>query len=390
MRVIYPVPELLPEQSARFIQVIQTCHALAKVGTEVILMAGIKSGYSEEKVLGFYGISGHPNLKLVRIPIIRREQKKYLRFSSHGVFHFFLFLRLLWKRSYRDGGTVFFVRHVKLADLILRFRRFFRASVVFEVHEIFHLAGQSERGRKRLRRIESRVYRESDALVSISQAIKEYLIQMKIPDRSIHVVRNGVEEEWFSVRKKPSASYICYTGSLYSWKGVDTLILAMKYLPGEKLVIVGGGGRTAELKSLTVKEGVSDRVDFAGAVPRMLIPEYLSQAKVAVLPNILSMPSQFSSPLKLFEYMACGIPIAASDMPVFREVLTHKENAVLVEPNNPEALAGGIRYLIENPERAAQIAEKAKVDALNFTYGKRAGKITDIMERMNKEESGGS
>lgn len=388
MRVIYPVPELLPDQRARFIQIIQTCSALARLGIEVVLMAGIRRGYSEEKVLGFYGISGHPNLRLVRIPIIRRERKKYLRFSSHGVFHFFLLLHLLWNKAYRDGGTVFFIRHIKLADLILRFRRFLRASVVFEVHEIFHLAAQGERSRERLRRVESRVYRNADALVSISQAIKEYLTRMDIPERSIHVVRNGVEEEWFSVRKKPTASYICYTGSLYSWKGVDTLISAMKYLPDERLVIVGGGGRTGELKDLTVREGVSDRVDFAGAVPRMLIPEYLSQSKVAVLPNILSMPSQFSSPLKLFEYMACGIPVAASDMPVFREVLTHRENAVLVEPNNPEALAEGIRYLIENPVRAEEIAGKAKEDARSFTYEKRAERIADMMGRMKGEIKG--
>jgi glycosyltransferase involved in cell wall biosynthesis len=386
MRIIYPVPELLPDQRARFIQIMQTCEALAKLGTEVILMAGIRKGYSEEAILSFYGLSEHPNLKLVRIPIMRREQKKHLRFSSHWVFHFFLLVRLLLNKSYRDGETVFFVRHIKLSDLVLRCRKFLRAAVVFEVHEIFHLAAHGERSRERLKRAELGVYSEVDALVSISQAIKEYLIQMGIPGGSIHVVRNGVEKEWFSVRQEPSASYICYTGSLYPWKGVDTLILAMKHLPGEKLVIVGGGGRMEVLKSLTVKEAVSDRVDFAGAVPRRLVPGYLSHSKVAVLPNILSMPSQFSSPLKLFEYMACGVPIAASDMPVFREVLTHKENAVLVEPNNPEALAEGVRFLIENPDKAAQIAWKAKNDALDFTYEKRAEKIVDVIERMRREK----
>lgn len=386
MRIIYPVPELLPDPRARFIQIMQTCHALTRLGTEVILMAGMRKGYSGETILSFYGLPAHPNLKLVRIPIMRREQKKHFRFSSHWVFHFFLMLRLLLNKAYRDGGTVFFVRHIKLSNLVLRCRKLLRAAVVFEVHEIFHLAAHREGSRERLRRAEMRVYRKVDALVSISQAIKGYLIQMGIPGGSIHVVRNGVEKEWFSVRQEPTASYICYTGSLYPWKGVDTLILAMKHLPREKLVIVGGGGRMEELKGLTEKEAISDRVYFAGAVPRRLVPGYLSQSKVAVLPNILSMPSQFSSPLKLFEYMACGIPIAASDMPVFREVLTHKENAVLVEPGNPAALAEGIKFLIENPDKASEIAEKARSYALDFTYEKRAEKIVGIIERMERHK----
>lgn len=69
--------------------------------------------------------------------------------------------------------------------------------------------------------------------------------------------------------------------------------------------------------------------------------------------------------------MACDIPIVASGMLVFREILTHKRNAILVKPNNPEALASGINFLLQNPAIAKNIAEKAKIDALNFIYEKR-------------------
>jgi glycosyltransferase involved in cell wall biosynthesis len=380
MTIIYPVPEIFPDPRARFIQIMNTCNALAKTGTEVILMAGFKKGFTQESVLRFYGISEDPRFKVIRIPIIRREQEKYFRFSWHGVFHFFFLLCLLFTGSCRNEQAVLFIRHIKLAGFVLKFRRFIKNPMVFEVHEIFSLNANTERKRERVRNLEDKVYRRVNAIISISRSIKAYLITAGIPAESIHVVHNGIEAEWLERERSTSGSYICYTGSLYPWKGVDTLISAMKYLAGEKLLILGGGGRIEELKQLARNEDVAGRVEFAGAVPRTVIRDYLARAKVAVLPNIPSVPSQFSSPLKLFEYMAYGIPIVASDMPVFQEILANGKNAILFEPGDPVALAKGIRTLVDDPELASRIARAAKEDARNYTYDRRAEKILDVIK----------
>ncbi len=110
-----------------------------------------------------------------------------------------------------------------------------------------------------------------------------------------------------------------------------------------------------------------------------MIRDYLPRAKVAVLPNVPSVPSQFSSPLKLFEYMAYGIPIVASDMPVFQEILANGKNAILFKPGDPVALAEGIRTLLDDPGLASQIALAAKEDARNYTYERRAEKILGVI-----------
>ncbi|MCL4475439.1 MAG: glycosyltransferase family 4 protein [Nitrospirae bacterium] len=382
MTIIYPVPEILPDPRARFIQIMNTCHAIAKTGTEVILMAGFKKGFTQESVLRFYGISAHPRFKIIPMPIIRREQKRYFKFSWHGTFHFSLLMHLLFSKSFRNKGAVLFIRHIKLAGFVLKCRRFIKNPLVFEVHEIFSLNANTERKRERMRDLENKVYRGVDAIISITRSIREYLITAGIPAESLHVVQNGIETEWLVKERSTPGSYICYTGSLYPWKGVDTLILAMKYLPGEKLLIVGGGGRIEELKQLARSEGVAGRVEFAGAVPRTVIQDYLSRSKVAVLPNIPSVPSQFSSPLKLFEYMAYGIPIVASDMPAFQEILTHGRNAILVEPGDSLALAKGIKTLMDDPELASRIARAAREDARNYTYDKRAEKILGVIKAL--------
>lgn len=384
MRIIYPVPEIFPDPRARFIQIVLTCNALANKGVEVILMVGIKRGYPKERILEFYGIPEHQNLKVIGMPIMRREQKKHFRFSSHIVFYASLLLHLLFERTYRNREAVLFLRHIKLASFIMRLRKLFRNPIVFEAHELFHFAVRHGRKRERIRELESNVYRSADGIISISRTIKEHLVSLGVAPETIHVVHNGVEKEWFTVEKRSSGSFICYTGSLYSWKGVDTLIAAMKYLPDEKLIIVGGGKRMGELKHLAETEGITGRVSFVGAIPRTEIPVYLSQSKVAVLPNTLSVPSQFSSPLKLFEYMASGIPIVASALPVFQEILTDGRNAIFFEPSNPHSLAAAIKKLVDSPGLAERIGDTAREDAKHYTYDKRAEKIIEFMDELLK------
>jgi glycosyltransferase involved in cell wall biosynthesis len=379
MRIIYPVPEILPDLRARFIQIVNTCYALAEIGIETLLIAGIKKGYSEEEMFKFYGIPRHPNLKFIRFPLLRMKQPKHIRFSWHGVFHISLLLHLLFIKPCKKEHTILFLRHIKLADFIMKFRLVLKIPIIFEVHEIFHLS-TTGRKRKKIRDIEYRVYNKVDAIVSISESIKNYLFHMGISNRPIYTIPDGVRKEWFDINKPTSSSYICYTGSLYLWKGVDTLISAMKYLPNENLLIAGAGSRLEELKNLARIEGTSDRVKFAGAVPHTSIPKYLSQAKIAVLPNLPHGPSMFSSPLKLFEYMACGIPIVASDIPIFHEILTEGENAIFFKPSNPESLATCLKKLIDNPELAARIASNAKEKAKNHTYEKRAKNILKIIK----------
>jgi len=381
MTVIYPIPEFLPDPRARFIQIANTCYALAKMGIEVTLISGMKRGQSEE-VLGFYGIPKHSKLKIKRLPVLRKEYSRYFRLSWHGVFHIFLLIYLLsWKLN-KKTQTVIFLRHLKLANFVLRFRKVLNIPIVFEVHEIFHLSSLNGEKKEKIKSLEYEVYNRVDALISISQSIEKYLMRMGISIKSVHIVRDAVKKEWLDLKRMPLGSYIVYTGSLYSWKGVDTLISAMRYLPDEKLLIIGSGNRLEELKNMANTEGISDRIKFIGSVPHTSIPQYLSQARHAVVPNIPDGPSQFSSPLKLFEYMAYGIPIVASNIPSFKEILTDRRNALLFEPGNPKALAMAIKELADNPELAEKLAITARKDVINYTYDKRAEKIFGVIRTL--------
>ncbi len=380
MKIIYPVPEALPDSRARFIQIINTCLALARAGADVTLATGLKRGHSIESVLEFYGISPHPNLKILPLPMLRKEPSSRLGISWHGIFYFSLLLHLFRQKSKNTGRTIIFLRHLKLAGLILRFRTRIGMPLIFEVHEIFHRSIKVAKKKKKNKELEYEVYKHADKVICTSCYLKKQLLGITGQPDKIHVIRHGIKKEWFRIKRVDNPSYICYAGSLYRWKGVDTLISAMKYLAGERLVIVGGGGRLNELRGRVMEEGMADRIDFPGRVSHDEIPKYLSGAKAAVLPNIPEDQSIFSSPLKLFEYMACGVPVIASDFPVFREILHDHGNCLLFKAGNPRGLAECIKELNADPELAAKIAENAKQDAKNLTYSIRAQRILDVAE----------
>ena len=154
MTIIYALPESLPDPRARFIQIINTCCALAQMGTEVIVVAGIKKGYSIGEVFKFYNVEKHPNLKIIDLPILRREDDKYFRFSWHGVFYFNLLLFLFRRKLQTNTKTVLFIRHLKLAGFMLRFRKILHFQAIFEVHEIFHLNIDESKKRKKSERLD--------------------------------------------------------------------------------------------------------------------------------------------------------------------------------------------------------------------------------------------
>jgi glycosyltransferase involved in cell wall biosynthesis len=171
----------------------------------------------------------------------------------------------------------------------------------------------------------------------------------------------------------------CYTGHLYRWKGVYTLADAARLLPPEWLVcIVGGVGEHLDaLRRYVAARSGGAEVRLPGYVPPAQVPIWLAAADVLVLPNSAQDPisREYTSPLKLFEYMAAGRPIVASDLPSLREVLEHGRNAWLVAPDDPAALAGALCTVRDDPALAGRLAERAHADVAAYTWEARARRL---------------
>ncbi len=165
---------------------------------------------------------------------------------------------------------------------------------------------------------------------------------------------------------------VLYVGRLDGWKGADTLLEASKKLPSDILVAIIGGEReqVARYKRCILRRG------FLVIIRIAKLPNNQAAADALVLPNTArdTTSARFTSPLKLFTYMASGKPIVASDLPSLREVISD-ETAFFVEPDNADALAEGIKEVIDHKEESARRAERARRDVEQYTWEARAKNI---------------
>jgi len=384
LRIIYPVSEGFDSRKARFHQIFQTVHALARQGCEVDLLIGKNRVDIASEVFPYYGLEEQENLRVHRIPLLRGEKGQRIRLSWNAVFHFFCLLKirgLLRQRSYQS----IFLRHLNLADFFIRFKKFLPLPLVFESHEIFYLTTERQEKEKKIRSQEAQVYPRLDGLVAITRSLAEQLREIFQIQAPIEVIPDGVNLSFFRpTNGRSETKKILYVGQLYSWKGVETLIQAIKYLDEGELHLVGGGDvQVQKMSQLAHQMGVGGRIFFHGQVSPGRVKEHLADSAVAVLPltqDVIS--AHFTSPLKLFEYMAAGVPIVASDLPSTREILAHGVNAVLVEPDNPESLARGIQRVLTDRKMADQLSKRAYEDVLSYSWDKRAERIIHFLHSL--------
>jgi GT2 family glycosyltransferase len=385
LRILYPVHEGVDFRRARFQQIFQTVHALARENCEVDLMIGRNRVDVLTEGLARYGLWPHENLRIHLLPMLRREEGRGLRLSWDGLFLWSCLIKvreLLRQRSY----DAFYTRHLKSASFFLKFKKHLRLPILFEAHEIFFLTTDRKDKADKIREEEFRIYPRLDGIISITRGLAGKMQEVFGLRMPMAVAPDGVNLNFFEPSSRPSKQKIVYVGQLYPWKGAGTLAEAMSYLPVGELHLVGGSEkRIQNLREKAVRLGVEGRIFFHGQVPPREVKAQLADAAVAVLPLTEDLISaSFTSPLKLFEYMAARVPIVASDLPSTREVLTAGENALLVPSNDPRALSEALRKLLEDRSLAESLARKAYEDVKEYTWEKRAQRIIRFLRSVGK------
>ena len=150
-----------------------------------------------------------------------------------------------------------------------------------------------------------------------------------------------------------------------------------------ELVVAGGLRGESDLDrvhALVTDLGLRDRVHLRGFVPPAELEHEREQAAVFVVPNLDSTTSRYyTSPLKLFEAMASGRPVVASDLPSIREVIEHGRNGLLVPPGEPRELASALLRLLTDRELGERLATQAFDDVARYSWDRRAEKIAEVI-----------
>lgn len=286
------------------------------------------------------------------------------------------------------------VRNIKMAEHLINGR--VRQPLFFETHEVFaqtfreDKTSTSRAARNKYLTIAAReafVYRNCNGVIALTRHLADDIRSHYGIKTPIHIAPDGFDEELAArstSAKANSLPQLLYLGSLHPWKGVDMLVRMMRYVKGAKLKIVGGvPERISQLSVLARNLDVHQHIEFLGPVNPVERFDVIAAADICLLPSSdSSIGSRFTSPLKLFEYMAMGKPIVTSNLPAMREVLTDSENALLTDYGDEAKFASAINLLLSNPELRLRLGVNAKASSARYTWKARARGILSFMQQV--------
>ncbi|MFZ2072729.1 MAG: glycosyltransferase, partial [Minisyncoccia bacterium] len=245
---------------------------------------------------------------------------------------------------------------------------------------------------RKINRFNIFLWKRASKFVVKTEFIKKMLSDQGFNERNIKVVFNGVDTTaFYSIETKEEArrklnlpqdkKIILYSGTFYvhDWKGVNILLEANKELSDDVLVILVGGTKD-DVKKIN-NEYLWHNVKAYERVLNQEIPLFLRSADVLILPNKKgNITSElYTSPLKLFEYMASKTPIIASDLLSIKEVVNDEE-VNFFTANDPHSLALTIKKILSDLHMADSKANKAFQKVQNFSWRNQAEKILQFIK----------
>lgn len=366
MRIAYLSDATVPSYTANSIQVMKMCQAMAQRRHEIILYIP-----QYRPVLGLENIDIWPHYGI-------REKFAIKKIPFLGPVGGHLYGLLATIKATRSRADIIYARHLPSAAIA----SFWKIPVVCELHQMpggytgpFYLRIFMRNGK-------------SNRLIVISRALKTDLINAYpdwIDERRIVVAPDGVDLERFqdlpdteTARRSLSLGvdgFIAgYAGHLYRGKGIGIILGLATRCPQISFLVMGGQpDAVTDLRSQVGLRGLKN-VHLQGFVPNSELPMYLAACDVLLLPvqpvvsgsgggNI----ARWTSPMKMFEYMASGRLIIASDLPVLREVL-NEDNALLCEPDVLECWRRGLERTTTNASWKQGLARQANEDARRYDW----------------------
>ena len=240
----------------------------------------------------------------------------------------------------------------------------------------------------RLRDMEKRVLSGVDRVVAISAPLADELARNWGVRGRVDVLASGVDEMFFEARQdRRQDDLVVYAGGLGPWKGVDLLVDAVAETKSARLEILGGSSESPDWRRLlTLAElaGMSSRITLRRRAGKDQVLDLLERAAIAVWPGTARqrIAAEFTSPLKLFEYMAAGCAVIAPNVPAARAVLRDGQQAVFFEPDDPASLADAIEVLLADRDKRLRLGRSAQELARDYTWLKRAEKLLNIAGEM--------
>jgi len=222
-------------------------------------------------------------------------------------------------------------------------------------------------------------YDRADRIICVSEPAKQQLVEVwRVDPEKISILPNGVDIHFFGANHDPSiprsqfglndSPIVSFVGSFQLWHGLEMLVESFAYvlseIPQAKLLLIGDGPARQIVENKISELGISQSVIIIGVVPHAEIPLLLSAVDVAIIPYPRLPQELWFSPLKLYEYMAAGKAIVASNYGQIADVIQDSENGLLIKPGDVNGFAGAIIRLLKDPSEREGLGQNARRRAI--------------------------
>ena len=389
MKTFYFAKISLGDSSAGNRHTIEICNGLAHIGQKVTLFTPF-SGSNADLAL-------NSAIEHVQIP---------LKFSPTSLMNSILFYLLVPYHSFRHFRQVVpeivYVR-ASFLDIIAFFplKYFFNFKLVAELNGIRSLETEGGRVKKSLvSMLENFSFRMYDGVISVTSELQEWAYSTKIyKTEQLAVISNGVDIEQFQPVSQQKAkqelgldesiTYLNFTSSLKPWHDTRILIEMLPHLlrlevsKPFKLLIVGDGPERGKLSALAKKLDVENHIDWVGLTPSEKIPTFINASTICLAPFPKGR-NQITgiSPVKIYEYMACGRPFITNRLDLsYDEWVKKSQAAIVVEQNTPYQWAKAVSDLLSHPNMVARLGDNGRKTAeKSYSWSKMAEKTDEFLQ----------
>lgn len=356
MRILYFSTSILPSRFANSVHVMKMSSSLAKNGNDVTLVGLKGKDNSKIDLYNFYNVEKNFNIIL-------------LNNGKNGIIKRIFYLFTKTKKF-----DLIYTRYATAAFIC---SKILNRKVIYEYH------GRAiSNYNKLLERIISNDKRVKHVFITDALRQEYYSINESLKNANCLTLSDAADDPNIQYEKKKDMNNIScgYIGSFQKGKGIELILELASKLPNITFHIVGGSDKEVEqfrniyscsnivwygfLSQKEAMKVLKNNIDIA------LLP---NQHKVFVGKNANVDIGRFTSPMKLFEYMSYGKAIIASDIPVLKEILCNKRNAILVSPTNVDEWCEAIIKLVSNSNDFNTIRQNCLVDFKSYyTWERRA------------------
>lgn len=372
MKLIYLLNGRFPSERAHSVQIMKMCNAFSDVGCDVTLLVSNRDTNVKEDPESYYGeplLFSWRRVSVIDFVALAGKWPLFLR----RFFYFLQKLTFVMNAGKLEQGSILIARDAALLWL-LRFK-YKNMQLVYESHEA------------QFNWFTRRLLTQGVKCIVISEGIAEFYRSRGVSDTQMVIAHDAVDESFFTTKVDQlkarkvldlpvDKKIVMYIGGLQRWKGVESFFHAGSHAPEDVLFVVIGGSKE-EIQAL---KQAYPKIKFLGYRPYRELCRNQQAADVLVLPNTATnlLSSTYTSPLKLFSYLASGVPTVTSDIPSIRNVVGEND-VTFFKADDPVHLLVVIERMFSNYETYRQKARMAQQKACQFTWRNRARKILDFL-----------